>query len=133
MIILTQTDRLIIRTWVPEQDAEQAFQIYGDHEVTRFLITKVDSVESSRNLLQRWVTNFAQLNNGTGLWAIALKDSREIVGTIILIQLRDEKENLTQDYEIGWHLKTSAWGKGYAALGVAESKYEFTIYGCDQT
>ncbi|PLZ99823.1 GNAT family N-acetyltransferase, partial [Fischerella thermalis CCMEE 5328] len=82
MIILTQTDRLIIRTWVPEQDAEQAFQIYGDHEVTRFLITKVDSVESSRNLLQRWVTNFAQLNNGTGLWAIALKDSREIVGTI---------------------------------------------------
>ncbi|WP_147278423.1 GNAT family N-acetyltransferase, partial [Fischerella thermalis] len=114
MIILTQTDRLIIRTWVPEQDAEQAFQIYGDHEVTRFLITKVDSVESSRNLLQRWVTNFAQLNNGTGLWAIALKDSREIVGTIILIQLRDEKENLTQDYEIGWHLKKSAWGKGYA-------------------
>ena len=87
MTILTQTDRLIIRTWVPEQDAEQAFQIYGDPEVTRFLITKVDSIESSRNLLQRWVTNFDQLNNGTGLWAIALKDSREIVGTIILIQL----------------------------------------------
>ncbi|PLZ35868.1 GNAT family N-acetyltransferase, partial [Fischerella thermalis WC542] len=58
--------------------------------------------------------HFAQLNNGTGLWAIALKDSREIVGTIILIQLRDEEENLTQDYEIGWHLKKSAWGKGYA-------------------
>jgi len=114
MTILTQTDRLIIRTWVPEQDAEQAFQIYGDPEVTRFLITKVDSIESSRNLLQRWVTNFDQLNNGTGLWAIALKDSREIVGTIILIQLWDEEENLTQDYEIGWHLKKSAWGKGYA-------------------
>ncbi len=36
------------------------------------------------------------------------------MGTIILIQLRDEDEQLTPNYEIGWHLKKSAWGKGYA-------------------
>lgn len=43
-----------------------------------------------------------------------LKETGEIVGTIILIQLRDEDEQLTQDYEIGWHLKKAAWGNGYA-------------------
>lgn len=114
MNILAETNRLIIRTWIPEQDAEQAFQIYSDPEVTRFLITKVDSIETQLNLLQRWVTKFDQINNGTGLWAIVLKNTGEIIGTIILIQLRNEEEQLTQDYEIGWHLKRSAWGKGYA-------------------
>ncbi len=114
MVTIAETDRLIIRNWIPEEDAEQAFQIYSDPEVTRFLITKVDSVESSLNLLQRWVTKATLQSNGTGLWAIIIKETGEIVGMIGLIQLQDEDENLTQDYEIGWHLKKSAWGKGYA-------------------
>jgi [ribosomal protein S5]-alanine N-acetyltransferase len=114
MVTIAETDRLIIRTWIPEEDAEQAFKIYSDPEVTRFLITKVDSVESSLNLLQRWLAKATLWNNGTGFWAIVTKETGEIVGTIILIQLQDEDENLTQDYEIGWHLKKSSWGKGYA-------------------
>lgn len=114
MVTIAETDRLIIRPWIPEADAEQAFQIYSNPEVTRFLMTKVDSVESSLNLLQRWVTKATQWNNGTGFWAIVTKQTGKIVGTIILIQLQDENGTLTQDYEIGWHLKKSAWGKGYA-------------------
>jgi RimJ/RimL family protein N-acetyltransferase len=74
----------------------------------------VNSIESSLNLLQRWVTKATLQSNGTGLWAIIIKETGEIVGMIGLIQLQDEDENLTQDYEIGWHLKKSAWGKGYA-------------------
>lgn len=114
MNIIAETDRLIIRTWNPQADAEQAFYIYSDPEVTRFIITKVDSVESSENLLKRWITKSQELNNGSGFWAILPKETEEIVGTIILIQLRDENEQLTPNYEIGWHLKKSAWGKGYA-------------------
>lgn len=114
MNIIAETDRLIMRTWNPEADAEQAFYIYSDPEVTRFIITKVDSVESSQNLLKRWITKSQELNNGSGFWAIIPKETEKIVGTIILIQLRDEDEQLTPNYEIGWHLKKSAWGKGYA-------------------
>ncbi|MBD6614756.1 GNAT family N-acetyltransferase [Komarekiella sp. 'clone 1'] len=114
MNIIAETDRLIIRTWNPQADAEQAFYIYSDPEVTRFIITKVDSVESSQNLLKKWITKSQELNNGSGFWAILPKETEEIVGTIILIQLRDEDEQLTPNYEIGWHLKKSAWGKGYA-------------------
>jgi len=114
MNIIAETNRLIIRTWNPEADAEQAFYIYSDPEVTRFIKTKVDSVESSQNLLKRWITKSQEWNNGSGFWAIILKETEEILGTIILIQLQDEDEQLTPDYEIGWHLKRAAWGNGYA-------------------
>ncbi len=114
MPIVAETNRLIIRTWVPEEDAKQALEIYSDPEVTRFLITKADTTESMVNILQRWATISAQLNNGTGLWAIVLKTTQEIVGTIVLIQLRDKDGQFTEGYEIGWHLKKAAWGNGYA-------------------
>jgi [ribosomal protein S5]-alanine N-acetyltransferase len=37
MTTIAQTNRLTIRSWIPEEDAESAFQIYSDPEVTRFL------------------------------------------------------------------------------------------------
>jgi len=113
MSSILETDRLIIRSWIPEEDAQSAFQIYSDPEVTRFLITKTTSVEDAIKLLQRWVMLSVQLNNG-GFWAAVNKENKEIIGTIILIPLRDETEQWMQDYEIGWHLKKSAWGNGYA-------------------
>lgn len=114
MTVIAETDRLIIRTWMPFEDAEQALEMYSDPEVTRFLITKASDIEQVVSILERWVKTANQLNNGTGLWAIVLKETGEIVGTIVLILLKDNDGRFTQDYEIGWHLKKSAWGKGYA-------------------
>ena len=39
MTSLLETQRLIIRRWIPEIDAKQVFQIYGDAEVMRFIGT----------------------------------------------------------------------------------------------
>jgi [ribosomal protein S5]-alanine N-acetyltransferase len=114
MVTIAQTARLVIRSWIPEEDAGSAFQIYSDPEVTRFIITKTTNVEDALKLLQRWEATSLQLNDGSGLWAIVSKETLAIVGTIILIPLRDEAGRWMQDYEIGWHLKKSAWGKGYA-------------------
>lgn len=114
MTVIAETDRLIIRTWIPSEDAEQALEIYSDPEVTRFLITKAADIEQVVSILERWVKTANQLNNGTGLWAMVLKETGEIVGTIVLILLKDNDGQFTQDYEIGWNLKKSAWGKGYA-------------------
>lgn len=114
MIVLAETERLIIRTWIPEADAEPAFWIYSDPEVTHFLKTQVHSVKEGQNLLERWMTRATQLNNGTGWWAILNKETQEVLGTVILLQLLNSERRLTQDYEVGWHLKKSAWGKGYA-------------------
>jgi ribosomal-protein-alanine N-acetyltransferase len=111
-----ETERLIIRAWVPEQDAEQAFLIYGDPQVMRFIGSgKTEaSVQTQQAALQRVVARYAELNNGTGLWVIVEKATGQIAGTIILKQLPDNNGQPTQAYEVGWHLRQASWGKGYA-------------------
>jgi RimJ/RimL family protein N-acetyltransferase len=116
MPIHFETDRLLIRDWLPEADAAQAFEIYGDPIVTRFIGRgkTEQSLKTQRLSLQRMINYYAELNNGTGAWAIAEKSSEQIVGTVILKQLPDGDGQLTQDYEIGWNLRQASWGKGYA-------------------
>lgn len=126
MVIIAETERLIIRTWMPEEDAEQAFEIYGDPEVTQFMKSKANSVADQKELLQLWVAKAKEINNGTGLWANVLKETGEIIGTSILIQLPDNQGQLTETVEIGWHLKKAAWGKGYATeAAIAVLNYGF--------
>lgn len=92
MTNLLETERLIIRSWIPEQDAEQAFVIYNDPEVTHFLgkASLVTSVESQRQRLIDNIERSHRRNNGTGYWAIVEKQTTTIVGTIILKQLPDK-------------------------------------------
>jgi RimJ/RimL family protein N-acetyltransferase len=120
MTFLLETERLIIRSWIPECDAEQAFVIYNDPEVTHFLGSRVTSVESQRLRLIN--------ENGNGSWAIVEKETTTIVGTILLEQLPDKDGLLTQDYEVGWHLRRASWGKGYATeAGRAMLNYGFSV------
>lgn len=116
MAILWDTERLTIRDWVPEADAEQAFEIYGDPKVMRFVGNgkTQESVETQQTALDELVARYAALNNGTGSWAIVEKSTGAIVGAVLLKQLPDNQGQLTQDYEVGWHLRQASWGKGYA-------------------
>ncbi|NMG05557.1 GNAT family N-acetyltransferase [Brasilonema sp. UFV-L1] len=129
MTEIFQTQRLIIRQWKPEADVAQAFEIYNNPEVVRFIGGKVEeSEQTQRASLQRVIERYAQLNNGTGIWAIFEKQIGEIVGTILLKQLPDNEGKPTQDYEVGWHLKKAAWGKGYATeAGRGAIEYGFNI------
>ncbi|WP_392532618.1 GNAT family N-acetyltransferase [Nostoc sp. C117] len=116
MTTLLESDRLIIRNWIPERDAEQAFAIYSDPEVTYFLGngSRVTSIESQRQRLIENIERSRRRNNGTGSWAIVEKETTTIVGTILLKQLPDKDGLPTEDYEVGWHLRRAYWGKGYA-------------------
>ncbi|MEH1942189.1 MAG: GNAT family N-acetyltransferase [Nostoc sp.] len=130
MTILLETERLIIRSWIPERDAEQAFVIYNDPEVTHFLgkASLVTSVELQRQRLIQGIERSHQRNNGTGSWAIVEKETTTIVGTILLLQLPDKDGLPTQDYEIGWHLRRTSWGKGYATeAGRVMLNYGFSV------
>ncbi|MFN6514258.1 MAG: GNAT family N-acetyltransferase [Nostoc sp. CreGUA01] len=130
MTNLLETDRLIIRTWIPERDAEQAFAIYSDPEVTYFLGngSRVTSIESQRQRLVDNIERSQRRNNGTGSWAIVEKETTTIVGTILLKQLPDKDGLATQDYEVGWHLRRASWGKGYATeAGRGMLSYGFNI------
>lgn len=67
MNAIFETPRLIIRNWIPDTDAEQAFKIYGDPDVMRFINSKVEaSVSTQKAALERTVNKYAKLNNGTG-------------------------------------------------------------------
>ena len=109
------TERLIIRPWIPQEDASQAWQIYGDAEVMKFIRPPVESIKAVKQLLQEKIELYQQRNNGTGFWAVVEKESLEIVGTILLVQLPDNQNIPTNDYEVGWLFRHSSWGKGYAA------------------
>ncbi|WP_199320669.1 GNAT family N-acetyltransferase [Leptolyngbya sp. FACHB-261] len=125
-----ETKRLLVREWLPKQDAEQAFEIYSDPEVMRFIGngSTVESVEVQQANLQGLIEVYAKRKNGTGSWAIVTRSSSEIVGAVILKQLPDNQGQPTQDYEVGWHLKQSAWGKGYATeAGRAAIEYGFKL------
>lgn len=129
MTEIFQTQRLIIREWKPEADAAQAFEIYGDPEVVRFLSDKLEeSVEKVQVRLQQEVDRNARVNNGTGFWAIMEKQTGEIVGSVLLKQLPDNNGKPTQDYAVGWHLKKASWGKGYVTeAGRGAIHYGFNV------
>jgi len=124
-----QTQRLIIRQWIPEADAAQVFEMYSDPDVTRFIRGMLqENVEAQQARLQQVIDRYAQLKNGTGAWAIVEKDTQQIVGTLMLKQLPDNEGKSTQDYEVGWHLRKASWGKGYATeAGKAAIDYGFNV------
>src|SRR5262245_31100528 len=117
MGVVFETDRLIVRHYTPD-DAEQAFVIYSDPEVMRFLGGPVgggklvESVQKMRDAMeQRWLPRYEKTPQ-FGLWAAQRKDDGSIVGSILLKDLDGQPE-----IEVGWHLARFAWGHGYATEG----------------
>ena len=94
-----ETERLMIRSWIAESDAEQAFAIYGDPEVTRFIGGKTEkSIDTQREKLTGITQRYQKLNNGTGFWALVEKQSKEIiVGAILLKQPPDKNHQISED------------------------------------
>ncbi|MEL7036050.1 MAG: GNAT family N-acetyltransferase [Cyanobacteria bacterium J06592_8] len=125
MSILFTTDRLIIRHWEPEQDASQAFQIYGDRDVMSFISPPLATVEMVRSRLQDRIERARNSQNGTGSWAVVDKETKEIFGAVLLVRLPDNDGIPTEKYEIGWHFRKASWGKGYAT----EAAKEILAYG----
>ncbi|MBO3459678.1 GNAT family N-acetyltransferase [Aetokthonos hydrillicola Thurmond2011] len=129
MSTIFQTQRLIIREWIPKADAAQVLEMYSDGDVIRFIQgMREESLEAQQARLQKILDRYAELNKGTGAWAMVEKETLEIVGTLLLKQLPDNEGNPTQDVEVGWHLRKASWGKGYATEGgIAAINYGFKV------
>ena len=106
------TDRLLIRDW-EERDAEAALEIYGSADVAQWLspaIDKVTDTATMRAILQAWIEAQPNLVVPAGRWAVVRQEDNEVVGGLLIRLLPPYEEDL----EIGWQLKPSAWGHGYA-------------------
>lgn len=114
MVEQLTTERLVLRSWRP-QDAEAALEVYGTIEVARWLSPAVDPVpdlSAMRQLLQQWISEESSLIPPCGRWAIELREDSTVIGGAVVLPLPPPGED--EDLEIGWQLRPSVWGHGYA-------------------
>jgi RimJ/RimL family protein N-acetyltransferase len=107
-----QTERLLIRDW-QEADIDSAFAIYGSAEIAHWLTPAMGQVSDRTvmaGILQAWIEAQPNLTPPTGRWAVLRRSDGEVVGGL-LIRLLPPYDS---DLELGWQLRTDAWGNGYA-------------------
>lgn len=124
-----ETDRLIMREWTID-DAEAAFAIYGDPEVTRYLGATGEpdpSLAYRRERMPAMVARYAA-QPGCGIWAMTRRDDGVIIGGAGLVTLEDGPE-----VEIAYTLRRDAWGMGYATeVAQGTVGYGFDTLGLDR-
>lgn len=110
-----ETERLLIRDWEPEQDAEAAIAIYGNPAVTQWIGDKSldTTVAAVKARLQRYRDRAAQFP-GLGCWAVVRQSTNTVIGTLLLLPLPDRHHAPSGLVEIGWHFCPASWGYGYA-------------------
>ena len=111
MPTIAETGRLIIRHWHPS-DAEDAFAIYGDPEVTRYLAddARDTTIDQTREWLAKKVVTQAE-KAPLGLWAVEERANSRVIGHALLQYAAINGEDRV---EVGYALARAAWGKGYA-------------------
>ncbi|WP_422738799.1 GNAT family N-acetyltransferase [Micromonospora sp. WMMD729] len=119
MTVVT-TERLILRDWTDDPaDLARIFDIYSRPEITRWLGVSpglpMTEPGQAAERLRMWRDRHAADAGRYGTWAIEVRETGQVAGTILLKPLpgRDEGE-LTGDIETGWHLHPDSWGHGYA-------------------
>lgn len=110
-----ESSRLGFRTW-KESDRELFSRMNSGENVMRYF-PKTLSREESDNFFNRIEGHFKE--NGYGLWAVEIKDTKEFIGFIGFLNAVFEAE-FTPCVEIGWRLDNRYWNKGYATEGAKE-------------
>ncbi|MEV8373815.1 GNAT family N-acetyltransferase [Kribbella sp. NPDC056861] len=113
MTSIVQTDRLVIRDW-EEDDAAAALEIYGSADVAQWLSPAIERVvdeATMRVILHAWIEAQPNFVVPAGRWAVVRKEDGVVVGGLLIRLLPPYEEDL----EIGWQLRPSAWGNGFAS------------------
>lgn len=109
-MVTLETERLLLRMF-REQDFEDYAAIFSDRQVTRYLgdgepLSRATAWRSMAFIVGHW-----QLR-GYGMWAVEERHSGVVIGRIGFFNPEG-----WPGFEIGWTLKPTYWGKGYATEG----------------
>ncbi|MGW3783107.1 GNAT family N-acetyltransferase [Micromonospora chokoriensis] len=119
MTVVT-TERLILRDWTDDPaDLARIYDIYSRPDITRWLavspgLPMTDPAQAAERL-QIWRDRHAADDGRYGTWAIEVRETGQVAGTVLLKPLPGIDEAvLTEQIETGWHLHPDSWGHGYA-------------------
>ena len=105
-----QTERLILRQ-VTERDTLPAFKNWcNDERVTKYLTWQPHGdVGVTKAVIDEWIKGYSK--NNFYQWVIVPKDIDEPIGTISVVRVNEEKEQLDMGYCIGYKW----WHQGYTS------------------
>ncbi len=115
------SERLLLRP-LAETDLDVEIEIGTDPEVMKY----IDEPDTEDSVVQQMPNYVKRCAGGCiGIWCVVDRSTKEKLGTAILLPLPIEEDDTNWDLvvgdelpdceiEIGYILKRSAWGKGYA-------------------
>jgi RimJ/RimL family protein N-acetyltransferase len=118
-----RTGRLLLRRW-RDADRDAFAELNADREVMEHFPEPMPR-EKSDALIDRIEVGFEE--RGYGFWAVELVATGEFIGFTGLA-LAEFEAHFTPVVEVGWRLKRSAWGQGYAT----EAALAAMTYGFDE-
>ena len=107
-----KSQRLGFRNWRNE-DLEEFAKLNSDKQVMEHF-PKAFSEKEVELFIDKLKGHFDK--NGFTYYATEILETKEFIGMVGLA-LQDYKSIFTPAIDIGWRLKRSAWGKGYATEG----------------
>jgi RimJ/RimL family protein N-acetyltransferase len=114
MRVFLETERIVLRRFT-HADANNLFELDSDPDVMRFINggtpTPLDVV---KNEDLPWFIEYGERFPGYGFWAAEDKSSGEFLGWFLF---RPPEDGSPDEPELGYRLRKSAWGKGYATEG----------------
>jgi RimJ/RimL family protein N-acetyltransferase len=112
--VFLETPRLVLRRFT-EADEDNVVELDSDPEVMRYLTggRPTPRREIREEVLPAWL-GYYEREAGYGFWAAVEKSSGDFLGWF---HLRPKPGAQPDEPELGYRLRRSAWGKGYATEG----------------
>ncbi|HWM19918.1 MAG TPA: bifunctional GrpB family protein/GNAT family N-acetyltransferase [Ilumatobacteraceae bacterium] len=114
MHVVVETERLILRRFTTD-DIDNLVELDGDPDVmlhvTGGRITPRDEIET--DFLPAFL-GYYERSDGYGFWAVVEKSTGDFLGWF---HFRPGEGHPDEEPELGYRLRKSAWGKGYATEG----------------
>jgi RimJ/RimL family protein N-acetyltransferase len=114
MHVFLETERLVLR-WLTTADADNLLELDSDPAVIRFLSggtpTPRDVIE--HEILPRFLRD-SERYDGFGVWAAIEQSTGDFLGWF---SLRPHDGGNPGEVTLGYRLRQTAWGKGYATEG----------------
>ncbi len=126
--ISLQTERLLLRRFVPEDAGAMYANWASDAAVTEFLTWPPHaSVDVTRQVLESWIASYERADFYT--WALELRQTGQLIGSISVTRLREDIDCA----ELGYCMGTKWWGQGLMPeAGRAVVRFLFDEVGCNR-